>query len=196
MDKNKILKEKYDWLEKDDFWKAFNTWVIKHDAVMRIAEEEGIEFTSNPNVIYTNVHSSVVVFGSGSLPGTATTDIKTQWTTGEASPENCKNPYLFAMAEKRWKDRLTLMLVGLYHLGFYSEIEADDFAQPNEEDLQAETDNWDSYRDNPLGFTKHKQSKWSEVDDGLLVWIINNVNKQKYIRRAENELEYRAGLEK
>ena len=66
----------------------------------------------------------------------------------------------------------------------------------NKEDLQAETDNWKQYRDNPLGFTKHKQSKWSEVDEGLLVWIINNVDKQKYIKRAENELEYSAGLEK
>tara|TARA_R100001082_G_C4285158_1_gene125673 strand:- start:31 stop:600 length:570 start_codon:yes stop_codon:yes gene_type:complete len=189
MDKNKILKEKYDWLEKDDFWKAFNTWVIKHDAVMRIAEEEGIVFNT-PQILTSNENSNVAIYGKASLDG------KDVWTTGEAAPENCKNPYFFAMAEKRWKDRATLMLVGLYHLGFYSEIEADDFEQPNKEDLQAETDNWKQYRDNPLGFTKHKQSKWSEVDEGLLVWIINNVDKQKYIKRAENELEYRAGLEK
>ena len=33
------------------------------------------------------------------------------------------------MAEKRFKDRLTLMLIGVYHLGVYSDTEADAFQQ-------------------------------------------------------------------
>ena len=47
--------------------------------------------------------------------------------TGEASPNNCKAPYPFAMAEKRLKDRLILKLINAYEYGIYSDPEADNF---------------------------------------------------------------------
>ena len=75
MDKNKILKEKYDWLEKDDFWKAFNTWVIKHDAVMRIAEEEGIVFNTPKQVLMVKMYGQRVK----QLPKIARIRIFLQW---------------------------------------------------------------------------------------------------------------------
>jgi hypothetical protein len=52
---------------------------------------------------------------------------RTEWSIGEASPNNCKAPYPFAMAEKRLKDRLTLKLINAYEYGIYSDVEADAF---------------------------------------------------------------------
>ena len=55
--------------------------------------------------------------------------IKIIWSTGEASPKNCKAPYPFAMAEKRLKDRLVLKLINAYEYGIYSDSEADNFQE-------------------------------------------------------------------
>ncbi len=119
MDINKILAEKYN-LTKDAFWQLRDKWIITHDAVMTIAEQEGIEFDVPEIKILDERH--VMMHGKARL------EKKELWTTGEANlANNCKAPYPFAMAEKRWKDRITLMLIGVYHLGVYSEDEADSF---------------------------------------------------------------------
>lgn len=52
-------------------------------------------------------------------------------TYGESTPYNTTNEYAVAMAEKRAKARLALMLEGLYQHGFYGEDEADDFKKSN-----------------------------------------------------------------
>lgn len=46
---------------------------------------------------------------------------------GEVSPENNKNAYPIAMAEKRAMARVVLKLAGLYADNIFSEDEADDF---------------------------------------------------------------------
>ena len=61
------------------------------------------------------------------MVGDAKRGNKVIWSTGEASPTNCKAPYPFAMAEKRLKDRLTLKLINAYEYGIYSDVEADSF---------------------------------------------------------------------
>lgn len=48
-------------------------------------------------------------------------------TYGESTPYNTTNEYAIAMAEKRAKSRLALMVEGLYQHGFFGEDEADDF---------------------------------------------------------------------
>ena len=59
------------------------------------------------------------------------------WSIGEVAPNNCKNAYPFAMAEKRAKDRVILKLAGL-HGYVYSEDEAEDFKEsPHEAALLA-----------------------------------------------------------
>jgi len=63
--------------------------------------------------------------------GTATLKERIEWSTGEASPKNCKAPFPFAMAEKRLKDRLTLKLINAYQYGIYSDVEADAFKKSN-----------------------------------------------------------------
>ena len=48
-------------------------------------------------------------------------------TFGEASPKNNRNAYPVAMAEKRAKSRIVLMLSGFYEHGIFGEDESDDF---------------------------------------------------------------------
>ena len=126
---NKFLSEKYG-LEVNHFWKHKQSgkWIISHVAVMIIADYEGIEF-DKPEYIYKEF-DQVVLYGSGSLVKENGDTIK-KWTHGEANVKNCYVPYPFAMAEKRLKDRLTLMLISAYG-DVYSEIEADEFAAQKE----------------------------------------------------------------
>ena len=118
----KELAKKYS-LSKSDFWElkrgTVSRWIITHDAVEKIAYTEGITF-SMPQIIRDN-NSNVAMLGQGTLKE------RTEWSTGEASQNNCKNPYFFAMAEKRLKDRLTLKLINAYQYGIYSDVEADAF---------------------------------------------------------------------
>ena len=208
MDVNKHLAEKYN-LTKDAFWRVHNRWILTHDACALIAEEEGIVF-HEPQILVANENSSVAMYGR------ATLDKKEVWTTGEAAPENCKNSYFFAMAEKRWKDRATLMLIGVYHLGVYSDIEAEDFKKDNADQKETpsineqvdgskadgsetdgsetdgfETDGWETMRNETVGFGKHKELAWADVPSGYLEWLYGNATKETFKKRAESELDYR-----
>ena len=121
------LQEKYK-LNKDDFWEVFGgTWVIKHDAVEKIADIENIVF-EEPKVFDFGTH--IALLGYGVMKDNRV------WTTGEASNENVKGKgkYLWAMAEKRLKDRLTLKLINAYEYGVYSDSEAEDFKKDKELD--------------------------------------------------------------
>ena len=130
METNKIkeIVKKYD-LTKDDFWNLTgNVWIIKHDACQKIAKIEHIVF-ENPTIVEHSREHCI-------LMGTAGKSIEknryiSEWTFGEADKKtNCKNQYIFAMAEKRLKDRLTLKLINAYEHGIYSDTESDDFKKP------------------------------------------------------------------
>jgi len=113
------LGKKYGLKSEVDTWSVRpGVYAIKHDAVMKIADIEGIAF-EKPEIFVTKDGVSFV--------GTATMKDVTTWATGEACPANCTNKYLWAMAEKRLKDRLTLKLINAYEYGIYSEEEADAF---------------------------------------------------------------------
>jgi len=124
----KELAKKYH-LNKSDFWElkrgTLSKWIITHDAVEKIAYIEGITF-SKPELLR-NIDTDVAILGEATLKE------RTEWSTGEASPKNCKAPYPFAMAEKRLKDRLTLKLINAYQYGIYSDVEADAFKRQNNE---------------------------------------------------------------
>ncbi len=195
MDVNKHLAEKYN-LTKDAFWKVHNQWILTHDACALIAEEEGIVF-HEPQILVANENSNVAMYGK------ATLNDKDVWTTGEAAPENCKNAYFFAMAEKRWKDRATLMLIGVYHLGVYSDIEDRTFEKPsddevkgpsiNQQEAELESDQWEKTRNNTVGFGKHKNISWADVPYNYLKWVLDKADKldDKYKRCSELELSFR-----
>jgi len=120
--KIKELAQKYD-LSKDDFWElkrgTRSMWIITHDACEKIAAKENIQFGAP--TIYRDTNQDVAIVGDAKRGN------KVIWSTGEASPKNCKAPYMFAMAEKRLKDRLILKLINAYEYGIYSDSEADNF---------------------------------------------------------------------
>lgn len=61
------------------------------------------------------------------------------YEVGEVSKSNCKNDYPYAMAFKRLFDRVVLKLSKLAYAGIYSDSEADEFKDPQNE--QTETVN-------------------------------------------------------
>jgi hypothetical protein len=136
---NKALAEKYD-LQTDHFWKHSQSgkWIISHIGCMIIADKENVCF-SDPEYIKTEP-GLIVMFGKAKVfrGKNAKTETKEVWTHGEASTKNCVVPYPYAMAEKRLKDRLTLMIISAYG-DVYSEIEADEFAA-QQKVLVAESD--------------------------------------------------------
>jgi len=123
--KIKELQEKYK-LSKDDFWEVRKgNWVVNHDAVERIAVQEGIIF-HKPEIMYNM--NGVALLGEAQLKEHKI------WSVGEASAENVKmaGKYYWSMAEKRLKDRLTLKLINAYEFGIYSDSEAESFKKPNQ----------------------------------------------------------------
>ncbi len=125
----KQLVEQYS-LTKDDFWQLpqNKSYILLHDACMRIATEAGVVF-DKPVWLQQGPDNWALEL-SGSIGE------KTYWTTGEASKANTKQSYPLAMAEKRAKDRLTLYLTGHYHQGIKSEIEAEAYAKPKDDEKE------------------------------------------------------------
>jgi len=125
----KILAEKYN-LKKDCFWfhEPSQKWIITHVGCTIIAEKENIEF-SRPEYVK-NEPGEIVMYGTGTMQDKEGNE-KSVWTHGEVNRKNCFISYPYAIAEKRLKDRLTLMLISIYG-EVYSEIEKDEFEQQQE----------------------------------------------------------------
>lgn len=108
-------------------WKVQGQSVIYHKALERIAAQAGI--TYDPPTIVRAERDEAVILVTGRLGGT---DARVEWSIGEAligvnyRVSGKQAAYVFAMAEKRAKDRVILKLIGLHGL-LYSEDEADDF---------------------------------------------------------------------
>lgn len=106
-----------------DVWEVQGTPVVKHRALERLAATIGISFLT-PQVLRAERDEAVLLV-------TGTKGDKAEWSIGEAvvtvnyrvSPKVAA--YVYAMAEKRAKDRVILKLAGLH--GVYSEEEADEF---------------------------------------------------------------------
>ncbi len=137
LDNNKLRKlaEKYG-LDRTDFWMlkigSKELPIILHDAVTRIAHQEGIKF--DEPIIVSNDNRGIAMKGRASKiieveneDGTITEEEISVWSFGEASPTNCRQGFPWAMCEKRLQDRLTLKILRLYEEGLYSEVESDEF---------------------------------------------------------------------
>lgn len=127
--------EKYG-IESDEIWEVHgSTWVIKHKALERVAAEQGITW-DRPAMLECNSADGVAalcVFGK--------LGDRSEWSIGEALIVRDGRPggnykvtgkqagYVYAMAEKRAKDRVILKLLDA-HGALYSEDEADDFKEP------------------------------------------------------------------
>jgi hypothetical protein len=117
---------------KTSTWDCHGTRVILHKALEKIAAKKGIEFYEPVHLVTDPANKQVVIQVTGIMQD-AKGQLKKEWSIGEVAPNNCKNGYPFAMAEKRAKDRVILKLAGL-HGYVYSEDEAEDFkdSKPSE----------------------------------------------------------------
>lgn len=124
------ILEKYDIAPTDALWACTRTskgvtkttWVIYHRYCEQIAAKAGIVF-QDPEVIVNEVNDegkrTVVLLVKGQL------GYVKEWSYGEASPKTTILPYVFAMAEKRAKDRVILKLAG-FHGMVYSDVEIEE----------------------------------------------------------------------
>lgn len=126
MTKTDTLKQlfKENGLEKEDVFKSPQGYVI----ITRTGIEK-IQYKNNISVTFTSekLEPEFVV-----VKATATKDKITVQTYGEASPKNCKNAYVVAMAEKRALARAVLKVSGFYELGVFSEDESEQFTRTNQ----------------------------------------------------------------
>ncbi|UHC14370.1 trna delta -isopentenylpyrophosphate transferase [Methylobacterium currus] len=114
-------------------WRVQGTAVIYHKTLERIAAQAQITFAP-PQILRAERDEAVIlVTGEVRLANDAGT--RREWSIGEAligvnyRVSGKQAAYVFAMAEKRAKDRVILKLIGLHGL-LYSEDEADEFKRP------------------------------------------------------------------
>jgi predicted secreted protein len=130
--------EKHD---KGTVWAVQGTPVILHKALERIAAKAGITFDV-PQILRAERDEAVMLV-VGHLP--APEGARTEWSVGEAlvganyRVSGKQAAYVWAMAEKRAKDRVILKLIGLHGLA-YSEEEADQFKDERPRGKQAPAD--------------------------------------------------------
>ncbi|MBE7247779.1 MAG: trna delta -isopentenylpyrophosphate transferase [Actinomycetospora chiangmaiensis] len=113
-------------------WRVQGTAVIYHRTLERIAAHAGIVFDAP--VILRSERDEAVILVTGRLKGAKPGAERVEWSIGEAlvnvnyRVSGKQAAYVYAMAEKRAKDRVILKLVELHGL-VYSEEEADEFRQ-------------------------------------------------------------------
>jgi hypothetical protein len=111
-------------------WRVQGTAVIYHKTLERIAAQAGILF--EPPTIIRAERDEAVILVTGRLPGAKPGTERVEWSMGEAlvnvnyRVSGKQAAYVYAMAEKRGKDRVILKLIELHGL-VYSEEEADEF---------------------------------------------------------------------
>lgn len=132
------------YLNEADFWILMNETktgkmmytglIISHNACLKINDNMPEKDKFNPDCI------SVDKAGYGnSLVFTYTNKQQGLYEVGEASAQNCKNAYPYAMAYKRLFDRVVLKICKLAFDGIYSDNEADEFKERYEEEPQPVT---------------------------------------------------------
>ena len=134
-------------METGTVWRVQGTPVILHKALERIAAKADIVF-ERPTIIRAERDEAVILV-VGKIGDNE--DFREEWSIGEAliganyRVSGKQAAYVYAMAEKRAKDRVILKLIGLHGLA-YSEEEADEFkaaasaaAQPTVETPKRET---------------------------------------------------------
>ena len=144
-------------------WNCHGTPVIYHWACERIGAKMGVKFDA-PTLIDQNTGQKVIT-----ILVTGHYGERSEWAFGEVTPNNCKNAYPWAMAEKRAKDRVILKLANLSG-EVYSEEESDDFKRPTpaertEPRASVQTEDaldWDDLIDCPSGVKPRNASQSRE----------------------------------
>lgn len=147
-----LESEQYkDILDESDFWilmnrtnngkMAYTGLIISHNGCLKINDVLSDELKFNPKCVsWTNdeqYNGSLVFYYDSSLMGEK--DKQRIYEIGEVSSKNCTNDYPYAMALKRCMDRVILKNSKLAYSGVYSDSEAEEFKNDNEEKQKEET---------------------------------------------------------
>ncbi|MFC4172673.1 trna delta -isopentenylpyrophosphate transferase [Microvirga sp. GCM10011540] len=138
-------------------WRVQGTAVIYHKALERIAAQAKITF-DEPKIIRAERDEAIIQV-------TGRMGDRVEWSIGEAligvnyRVSGKQAAYVYAMAEKRAKDRVILKLIELSG-DVYSEEEADEFkdAAPRGSRQAQEQDNTPSLADEMIGFIASRPS--------------------------------------
>ena len=113
-------------LTKDHFFKSPQGFVIiTRQGIERIQAHKAIRVTYEV-VSLSNDLKHVILKATGEMANGNGLPIQME-TFGESAPDNTKQKYPVAMAEKRALSRVVLKLSGLYEVGVFGEDESDDF---------------------------------------------------------------------
>ena len=143
-----------DVIDESDCWfiTRKNTWIIKHDAIKKIAKIAGIsqnydvdesvnilpEYKNElEHIVRVTIHCKAMLTEGNLGVECVHSDEPALTMTGEANKINCPNRgrgYLRKMAEKRAYDIAVLEHLGLYS-SVYSEEEASDFEEKREPEI-------------------------------------------------------------
>jgi hypothetical protein len=118
----KSLYNKYNLTPKDIFKSPIGFTIINRSGIDKIQAVAQIEINYSLEKI-SNDNKFVVIKAIGH------TKDKFIETYGESSPQNTKNQYPVAMAEKRAMSRCVLKLTGFYELGVYGEDEVNEITK-------------------------------------------------------------------
>ena len=113
-------------LTKDHFFKSPQGFVIiTRQGIECIQAQRGIRVTYDV-VSLSDDLKHVVIKATGEMSRPDGLPV-TMETFGESAPDNTRQKYPVAMAEKRALSRVVLKLSGLYEVGVFGEDESDDF---------------------------------------------------------------------
>lgn len=126
--------EEYEDINEGDFWilmnetktgkMAYSGLIISHNACLKINEHLAPEQRFKPDCV-----SIDKVGYANSLVFSYCCPEQGLYEVGEVTPQNCKNPYPYAMALKRCMDRVILKNSKIAFAGIYSDVEADEFKE-------------------------------------------------------------------
>lgn len=132
-----IIKDGRYGLSEADFWilmnetksgkMAYTGLIISHNGCLKINNSMTEKF--KPECVTMDKDGY-----NGSLVYSYCCKEQGLFEVGEVNPKNCKIEYPYAMALKRLQDRVILKLSKLAYAGIYSEVEADEFKQPETEE--------------------------------------------------------------
>lgn len=123
-------------VKPSDFWilmnetksgkMAYTGLIISHNGCLKI--NDALESKFDPSCVSIDKDGY-----NNSLVYTYCNKEQGIYEVGEVSKSNCKNDYPYAMAYKRMFDRVVLKLSKLAYAGIYSDSEADEFKDPQNE---------------------------------------------------------------
>jgi len=172
-----------DLTQEQAMWNCHGTWVMLHKALEKLAAHKKVTF-DKPEMIYFDVNKNQTI-----LLVTGHCNDVSEWSYGEATPQNNKNAYPFAMAEKRAKDRVILKLLG-FHGDVYSDAEVDEQVQ-SQLAKQAQRNKTDTstpeVKNEVVEQTPDKTTPPSQPKDAVEDYekIINRIKQARFVENRE-----------